>query len=208
MMTPLPPNNNNTATTNGKTDPTTPTTATMTHSHSQSQSSQPTSSLLKILPIWFQAFEIMRGYSKIKSNIEAFIKIYKLHSPILSQIQVDGDQQQPLEGQGPGGDEQLIITRSMSKKLKLKFIQIPVPVKLIKLLLQELRFQISSFEKREKVVLDDAMDVMNGGVGGGVPGLMAHSGSVFSNHSGSGNAAGNGAGGDDEGWEDVDDLPQ
>ncbi|GMG56125.1 unnamed protein product [Ambrosiozyma monospora] len=110
----------------------------------------------------------------------------------------------------------------MSKKLKLTFVQIPVPVKLIKLLLQELRFQVSSFENHEKVVLNDAMDVLNGTGMNGMNGLMAHSGSVFSNHSGhahagnvtgtptgtgTGTGNGNGNGGDDEGWEDVDDLP-
>lgn len=124
--------------------------------------------LTKILPIWFQAFEVMRGYYKILDNIKAFAQLLLLNDPSLSAITVNGD---ALPSQVPEG---VIVTRSMSKHMKIKYEQIAADSKVIKLLVHELRLQIQSemqdqndaiagaagviAKARKKDVLDDGDD--------------------------------------------------
>lgn len=86
-----------------------------------------------VLPIWFNSFEITRGYEKIKQNILALGKLYSINDPRVVSMVVDGDLI-PYDGD-------LIITRSMAKSMPEKFTQIPAPLKILKLLISELGFQ-------------------------------------------------------------------
>lgn len=89
--------------------------------------------LQAILPIWFNAFEVTRGYEKIKQNVLALGKLYSLNDDRLKNIIVDGDLI-PFDGD-------VIITRSMAKKMPEKYTQVAAPVKILKLLANELGFQ-------------------------------------------------------------------
>lgn len=95
-------------------------------------------SILKIFPIWFNAFEVMRGYDSIYSNVCAFIKIYQLNDNRLHELLVNGDEI-PMDV-----PKDLIITRSMAKKFKLQYFQIPSDAKIIKLLINELKNEVHS----------------------------------------------------------------
>lgn len=97
-----------------------------------------TNALNKILPIWFQAYEVMRGYNSILSNVQAFIKIFEINDENVKQILVDGD---ALPHQL---DDGVIITRSMTKRMPIKYKQIPADAKIISLLIDELKNEITS----------------------------------------------------------------
>lgn len=86
-----------------------------------------------ILPIWFQSFEVTRGYEKIKQNALALAKIYTLNDERIQNLIVDGDLI-PYEGD-------VIRTRSMTKSMPDKYTQISASLKIIKLLISELNFQ-------------------------------------------------------------------
>lgn len=94
--------------------------------------------LEKILPIWFQAYEVMRGYDSILSNVKAFTEIFKLKDPSIKALMVDGD---PIPHQVADG---VIITRSMAKKMPIQYEKIPADAKIIRLLLDELKNEMSS----------------------------------------------------------------
>ncbi|GBL51196.1 hypothetical_protein [Candidozyma auris] len=96
-------------------------------------SQQQRNGLEAVLPIWFGSFEVTRGYEKIQQNILALGKLYSLNDSRLSSMIVDGDII-PYEGD-------MIITRSKSKTMPQKYTQIPAPVKILKLLANELGFQ-------------------------------------------------------------------
>lgn len=86
-----------------------------------------------VLPIWFNSFEITRGFEKIQQNILALGKIYSLNDDRVNSIVVDGDLI-PYDGD-------MIITRSMAKNMPQKYTQVSAPLKIIKLLVSELEFQ-------------------------------------------------------------------
>lgn len=86
-----------------------------------------------VLPIWFSSFEVTRGFEKIKQNILALGRIFSFNDDRVKSIIVDGDLI-PYEGD-------MIITRSMSKKMPERYTQIPAPLKILKLLAGELEFQ-------------------------------------------------------------------
>lgn len=86
-----------------------------------------------VLPIWFTAFEVTRGFEQIKQNILALGKIFYLNDPSVANLITDGDLI-PYDGDK-------IITRSMSKSMPERYTQIPAPLKIIKLLVAELGFQ-------------------------------------------------------------------
>ncbi|KGK38869.1 hypothetical protein JL09_g1994 [Pichia kudriavzevii] len=94
--------------------------------------------LVKVLPLWFQAYEVMRGYDSILSNVRAFIEIYKLNDRDIKGIVVDGD---PLPQQVPDG---IIVTRSIAKRMSIKYKQIPADAKIVSLLLEELKNEITA----------------------------------------------------------------
>lgn len=109
-----------------------------------------TSALVQIFPIWFQSFEVMRGFSKILGSVQAFSELLLLNDPSIASIQTRGD---VLPNQIP---ENVIVTRSMSKNMKLKYEIIPVDAKIIRLFIKELRFQIQSVKSNERDAIVDA----------------------------------------------------
>ncbi|KAF3994189.1 hypothetical protein FT663_00159 [Candidozyma haemuli var. vulneris] len=96
-------------------------------------SQQQRNGLEAVLPIWFNAFEVTRGYQKIQQNVLALGKLYSINDSRVSSMIVDGDII-PYEGD-------IIITRSKAKSMPQKFTQISAPVKILKLLANELGFQ-------------------------------------------------------------------
>lgn len=111
--------------------------------------------LQAILPIWFNSFEVTRGFEKIKQNVLALGKLFSLNDERLNSIIVDGDII-PYDGD-------LIVTRSMSKNMPEKYTQIPAPVKILKLLASELGFQCqqpdpSDYNIQSEAAEDDGGD--------------------------------------------------
>lgn len=89
--------------------------------------------LLLILPIWFESFEVTRGYEKIKQNTIALAKIFTLNDARVNAVTVNGDII-PYQGD-------LIRTRSITKSMPDQYTQIPAPLKIVKLFIGELEFQ-------------------------------------------------------------------
>lgn len=97
------------------------------------ETQQQRNGLEAVLPIWFNAFEVTRGYEKIQQNVLALGKLYSINDTRVSSMIVDGDII-PYESD-------VIITRSKAKSMPQKYTQIPAPVKILKLLVNELGFQ-------------------------------------------------------------------
>ena len=91
------------------------------------------SGLELVLPIWFQSFEVTRGYEKIKQNALALGKIFSLVDERIELLIVNGDII-PYEGNK-------ILTRSMTKSMPERYTQISAVAKILKLLVGELEFQ-------------------------------------------------------------------
>jgi hypothetical protein len=91
------------------------------------------SGLEAVLPIWFESFEVTRGYEKIKQNSQALGKIFMLGDSRVENLIVKGDII-PYQGDK-------IITRSMAKSMPDQYTQIPASLKILKLLVGELDFQ-------------------------------------------------------------------
>ncbi|CAH6718962.1 importin subunit beta-5 [[Candida] jaroonii] len=107
-----------------------------------------------ILPIWFQSFEVTRGYEKIKQNALALAKIYSLGDKRIESLIVNGDII-PYDGNK-------ILTRSMTKSMPEKYTRISASMKIIKLLVGELDFQCQQPNEKdflpEETVDDDEDD--------------------------------------------------
>lgn len=101
-----------------------------------------------VLPIWFNSFEVTRGFEKIKQNILALGKIFSINDERVANMVVDGDLI-PYDGD-------LIITRSMAKSMPEKYTQIPAPLKIIKLLAAELGFQCQQPDPNDYLPENDA----------------------------------------------------
>ena len=110
------------------------------------------SGLSLVLPIWFQSYEITRGYEKIKKSTIALAKLFSLNDARLHSLIVDGDLI-PYEGN-------IIITRSKKKFMPDRYTQIPASLKIIKLLLSELSFQCQQVGSNDVPV--DAQEVEQG----------------------------------------------
>lgn len=95
--------------------------------------SEGNSALKLILPKWLESFEIIRGEKRIKENILALSKLFFLNDERISSIIVNGDLI-PYDGD-------LVITRSMSKRMPEKYTQISAYEKIVKLFVAELSFQ-------------------------------------------------------------------
>ncbi|SSD61885.1 related to Importin subunit beta-5 [Saccharomycodes ludwigii] len=102
-----------------------------------------------VIQKWLEAFEIIRGERKIKENIISLSKLFFLQDPRINDIVVNGDII-PYEGN-------LIITRSMSRKMPIKFTQISVPVKIVKLFVTELGLQTAMSKKVENECIEEAL---------------------------------------------------
>ncbi|KAI5298616.1 hypothetical protein KEM56_003909, partial [Ascosphaera pollenicola] len=79
---------------------------------------------------WLDNSISFAGYDEIRQNIIALTKIYQLEDPRIAQVQVKGD----LIVQDTGR----IKTRSQAKKNPDRYTIIPAPVKIIKVLVEEL----------------------------------------------------------------------
>lgn len=88
------------------------------------------SGLEVVLKKWLENSVNFSGYDAIKQNVVALTNIYKLHDERLSNIQTKGD----LVIQNTSR----IKTRSQAKKEPDQYSVIPVPLKLTKVLIQEL----------------------------------------------------------------------
>lgn len=100
------------------------------------------SGLTLVLPIWFQSFEITRGYEKIKRNSLALAQIFSLNDSRVREVIVNGDLI-PYAGDR-------IRTRSFTKDHPDEYTQIVAPLKILKLLISELKFQIQQPETDSK----------------------------------------------------------
>lgn len=152
--------------------------------------------LSKILPIWFQAYEVMRGYNSILSNVQAFIEIYKLNDDTVQHLIVNGD---PLPHQIGEG---IIVTRSMAKRMTIRYEQIPSDAKIVRLLIDELKNEVVSSNEKEASLLHSHDQ------------RYAHSHhhdhEHEHEHEGQGNEVNNyidnADDNDDDGWEDFEDM--
>lgn len=91
------------------------------------------SGLEAVLPIWFESYEVTRGFDQIKQNSLALAKIFTLGDPRISNLVVNGEII-PYDGD-------MIITRSMAKAMPDRYNQISAALKILKLLVGELQFQ-------------------------------------------------------------------
>lgn len=123
------------------------------------------SGLALILPIWFQSFEVTRGYEKIKQNALALGKIFSLTDKRIETLIVNGDII-PYEGDK-------IMTRSMTKTMPERYTQISASLKILKLLVGELDFQSQQPNAEDYLPENTTTDNIEG---------------------------------DDEGWEDLEDI--
>lgn len=88
-----------------------------------------------VLRKWLDHSATFSGYDAIRQNVIALTNIYKLHDDRLNNIQVQGD----LVVQNTSR----IKTRSQAKKEPDQWSVIPVPLKLVKVLIQELANPVS-----------------------------------------------------------------
>lgn len=86
-----------------------------------------------VVPIWFESYEVTRGFDQIKQNSLALGRIFTLGDPRIANLTVNGEII-PYDGD-------LIITRSMAKTMPDKYTQISAALKILKLLVSELQFQ-------------------------------------------------------------------
>ncbi|EJS43854.1 kap114p [Saccharomyces arboricola H-6] len=122
-----------------------------------------------VMPKWMEAFEIIRGERRIKENIIALSKLFLLDDARLRKLTVNGDLI-PYEGD-------LIITRSMAKKMPDQYVQVALYTKIVKLFISELGFQSKQPDPEQLITRDIQQEAAN----------------TTSNE-------------DDNDWEDVDDV--
>ncbi|SMN22747.1 similar to Saccharomyces cerevisiae YGL241W KAP114 Karyopherin, responsible for nuclear import of Spt15p, Sua7p, histones H2A and H2B, and Nap1p [Maudiozyma saulgeensis] len=132
----------------------------------------------KVLTKWFESFEVIRGEKKIKENIVALSKLYMSSDPRLTDLHVNGDLI-PYDGD-------LIITRSMAKKMPDRYTQVSPYTKIVKLFVTELGFQTRQPTNQE--CIESAVGI---------------TGSTATNTHKKREDVSND---DDDGWEDVDDV--
>ncbi|PWW77744.1 ARM repeat-containing protein [Tuber magnatum] len=83
-----------------------------------------------VINAWLANSSIFSGYEEIRQNVFALCQLYRLEDPRLSQIMVQGDLIVP--------ESNRIMTRSKAKQTPDQYTSVPVPVKIIKLLILEL----------------------------------------------------------------------
>lgn len=137
----------------------------------------------KVLTKWFESFEVIRGEKKIKENIVALSKLYMSSDPRLSDMQVNGDLI-PYHGD-------LIITRSMAKRMPDRYMQVSAYAKIVKLFVTELGFQTRQPTNQESI--DSTI---------GITGSASNHTHTHEEVA----ADTNDDDDDDDGWEDVDDA--
>jgi hypothetical protein len=123
-----------------------------------------------VMPKWLENSVTFAGYDEVRQNVIALSKLYTLNSPLLQQIMVKGDLIV-----NPGDSQ--IKTRSRSRQNPDQYTIIPAPLKIIKLLVEELL-------------------LASGGRGGGAAAAAAAMAAAEFENDDS----------DEEGWEDDDDT--
>lgn len=98
--------------------------------------------MIAVLRKWLESFEIIRGAQRIKENIVALKQIYFLDDQRLENFMVKGDII-PYDGD-------VIITRSMKKKMPDRYTEVKFRTKMVKLFISELSYQ----SKQESVVVN------------------------------------------------------
>ncbi|CAN3375000.1 hypothetical protein DIURU_000222 [Diutina rugosa] len=98
-------------------------------------------SLAAVLPVWFESYEVTRGYDKITKNSMALGKLFSLNDADVTALLVNGDII-PYDGDK-------IITRSMKKSMPDRYTQISAMLKILKLLVGELQFQMQQPDEKD-----------------------------------------------------------
>ncbi|KAI0999765.1 hypothetical protein K3495_g8435 [Podosphaera aphanis] len=88
------------------------------------------SGLEVVLGKWLENSVNFAGYDAIRQNVIALSKLYSLDDPRLARIMVRGDQIVPAND--------IILTRSRAKRNPTKYTIIPAPLKILKVLIEEL----------------------------------------------------------------------
>ncbi|KAA8901428.1 armadillo-type protein [Sphaerosporella brunnea] len=88
------------------------------------------SGLQVVMTSWLANTTYFSGYEEIRQNSMALCRLYTLEDPRLAQVIVAGDLVVPTSTR--------IMTRSRAKQTPDQYTMIPVPLKIIKLLIQEL----------------------------------------------------------------------
>ncbi|KAI5288827.1 hypothetical protein KEM54_004816 [Ascosphaera aggregata] len=113
------------------------------------------SALHTVLSKWLDNSISFAGYEEIRQNVIALTKIYQLEDPRIAQIQVKGD----LIVQDTGR----IKTRSQARKNPDRYTIIPAPVKIIKVLVEELSSAAGgNFSEQNALVSAGAADLESG----------------------------------------------
>lgn len=88
------------------------------------------SGLSAVMHKWLEGSNLFVGYEDIRQNVIALSKLYALHDERLQQVQVKGDLIVPTSDR--------IITRSQRKANPDQYTMVPAPLKIVKLLVDEL----------------------------------------------------------------------
>ncbi|TKA25250.1 hypothetical protein B0A50_05948 [Salinomyces thailandicus] len=88
------------------------------------------SGLQVVMSKWLENSITFAGYDDIRQNVIALTKLYKLHDPRLSSIQVKGDLVIPKSDR--------ILTRSRARQQPDQYTSVPAQLKIIKILVEEL----------------------------------------------------------------------
>lgn len=83
-----------------------------------------------VIAAWLEGSSTFTGYDEIRQNVFALCQLYRLEDPRLSQIMVQGDLIVPKSNR--------IMTRSQAKQNPDQYTSVPVPVKIVQLLVLEL----------------------------------------------------------------------
>lgn len=133
---------------------------------------------------WFETFEIIRGERKIKDNVIALSKIFFLSDARLNNVMVN-DELIPYDGD-------LIITRSMAKKMPDRYTQVNVYIKIVKVFCSELEYRTKKTDS-EKYITSDIKHMGD---------MSAKKIDADNNMNNTGDCDND----DDDEWEDVDDV--
>lgn len=97
-----------------------------------------TAGLTSVLPKWLENSSDFSGYEDIRTNIVALARLYELHDPRIEAVTCTGE----LIVENLKSDR--IMTRSRARNMPTRYTQIPAPVKIVKVLVEELGAQMAS----------------------------------------------------------------
>lgn len=113
--------------------------------------------LTSVLPKWLENSSDFSGYEDIRTNIVALARLYELHDARIDQVLCKGELiVENLESER-------IMTRSRARNMPQRYTQLPAPVKMVKLLVEELGAQMASSSNAGLGV----QDAINGAGGAG-----------------------------------------